>query len=195
VTRPRYRNGCYPKPMLVEQFLPLVACGMDFKITQITSAEMPELLKLIRELARFERLEHEVEATVASLRKAFFGPRPLAGALIARCDGKTAGYAIYFPTFCSFMGRSGLWLDDLYVRPEFRKRGIGRRLIEAVARVAKVRNCGRFEWIALNWNQNALDFYRRLGAKALNEWVLIRLDSRGLRRLVATGKKKIQAAR
>ena len=159
---------------------------MDFKIAPITPAEVPQLLRLIRELARFERLEHEVEATVTSLRKALFGSQPLAGALIARCDGKAVGYAIYFPTFCSFLGRSGLWLDDLYVRPQFRKRGIGRRLIEAVARVAAARNCGRFEWIALNWNQNALEFYRRLGAKAMDEWVLIRLDSRSLRRLVAT---------
>jgi GNAT superfamily N-acetyltransferase len=167
---------------------------MDFTITQITPAEVPELLKLIRELARFERLEHEMKTTGASLRKALFGPQPVAGALLARCEGKAVGYAIYFSTFSSFVGRPGLWLEDLYVRPRFRKRGIGRRLIEAVAEVAAKRNCGRFEWTALNWNRNALEFYRRLGAKALNEWVLVRLDSRGLRRLAATGRKRIQAA-
>jgi GNAT superfamily N-acetyltransferase len=167
---------------------------MDFKITPIRSAEVPELLKLIRELARFERLEHEMKATVTSLRKALFGPQPAAEALLARCDGKAVGYAIYFPTFCSFAGRPGLWLEDLYVRPRFRKCGIGRALIEAVARVAAKRNCGRFEWIALNWNRNALEFYQRLGAKALDEWVLIRLDSRGLRRLAATRHKKTKTA-
>ena len=181
--------------MLVEQFLPLVACGMDFKITPITPAEVPELLKLIRELARFERLEPEMKATVASLRKALFGPQPVAGALLARCDGKVVGYAIYFSTFSSFVGRPGLWLEDLYVRPRFRQRGIGRLLIEAVAGIAAQRNCGRFEWTALNWNRNALEFYERLGAKALNEWVLVRLDSRGLRRLAATRQKRIQAVR
>ncbi|HXI70294.1 MAG TPA: GNAT family N-acetyltransferase [Verrucomicrobiae bacterium] len=163
---------------------------MDLKIAPLTPAEVPELLKLVRELARFEKLEHEMKATVTSLRKALFGPQPVAGALLARCDGKAAGYAIYFSTFSSFVGRPGLWLEDLYVRPQFRKCGIGRRLIEAVAGVAAGRNCGRFEWTALDWNQNALEFYRRLGAKALNEWVLVRLDSRGLRRLAATARKR-----
>lgn len=165
---------------------------MAVEITEITPAQVPELLTLIRELARFERLEHEVEATVASLRKALFGPQSAAGALIAHCDGKAAGYAVYFSTFSSFIGRPGLWLEDLYVRPPFRKRGIGRQLIEAVARVAAKRNCGRFEWTALNWNKDALDFYRRLGARALDEWILIRLDARGLRRLAATKRKTPQ---
>jgi GNAT superfamily N-acetyltransferase len=166
---------------------------MDFNITQITPAEVPELLKLIRELARFERLEHEMKTTVPSLRKALFGPQPVAGALLARCEGKAVGYAIYFSTFSSFVGRPGLWLEDLYVRPRFRKRGIGRRLIEAVADVAAQRNCGRFEWTALNWNRDALEFYERLGAKALKEWVLIRLDASGLRHLAATGEKRSRA--
>lgn len=168
---------------------------MELKIAPITTTEVPELLKLIRELARFEKLEHEMKASVPSLRKALFGSHAAAGALLARCDGKTAGYAIYFSTFSSFVGRPGLWLEDLYVRPPFRKRGIGRRLIQAVAEVAAKRNCGRFEWTALNWNRNALEFYQRLGAKELNDWVLVRLDSRGLRRLAATGRKKIPAAR
>ena len=171
---------------LVERFQQALVSRMAVEITEITPAQVPELLKLIRELARFERLEHEVEATSSSLRKAFFGTRSAAGALIAHCNGKAVGYAVYFSTFSTFVGRPGLWLDDLYVRPPFRRRGIGRRLIEAVARIAVERNCGRFEWTALNWNRNALDFYRRLGARALDEWVLIRLDSRGLRRLGAT---------
>jgi GNAT superfamily N-acetyltransferase len=168
---------------------------MGFTITPITPAEVPELLKLIRELARFERLEHEVKATAASLRRALFEPQPVAGALLARYDGKAVGYAIYFSTFSSFVGRPGLWLEDLYVRPRFRKRGIGRRLIEAVAALAARRNCGRFEWTALNWNRNALEFYRRLGATALNEWVLIRLDSRGLRRLAAKQQGTLEKAK
>jgi GNAT superfamily N-acetyltransferase len=161
---------------------------MDFKITPVTSADVPELMQLIRELARFEKLEHEFTATPALLRKALFGPRALAGALLARCDGRAVGYAIFFTTFSSFTGRRGLWLDDLYVSPKFRRRGIGQALIKAVAQVAAKRKCGRFEWIALDWNRNALDFYRRLGAKPLEEWVLVRMDNRNLRRLAAAGR-------
>jgi GNAT superfamily N-acetyltransferase len=152
-------------------------------IAPLAHAEVPELLELIRELARFERLEHEVEATVESLEAAFFEAQPTAGALLARCDGKVAGYAIYFFTFSSFVGRAGIWLEDLYVRPEFRQRGLGRGLIEAVAQVGMQRNCGRFEWTALNWNEQALNFYRSLGAQERSEWILLRMDEAGLRKL------------
>lgn len=139
------------------------------------------MLELIRELARFERLEHEVEATVESLTESLFGNKPVAGALIGRMDGKLAGYALYFFTFSSFVGRTGIWLEDLYVRPEFRRQGLGRAMIEAVARIGAEKNCGRFEWTALNWNKNALDFYRKLGAQTMDEWVLVRLNAEGLR--------------
>ncbi len=158
---------------------------MDVTISKIRPARVPELLKLIRELAKFERLEDEVEATVASLRKSFFGRPPAAGALVAERRGELIGYAIYFFTFSSFVGRPGIWLEDLYVRPQFRRRKLGRRLIEAVARIGAKRNCGRFEWTALNWNRKALGFYRGLGARVMDEWVLLRLDASGLRRLAA----------
>ena len=156
---------------------------MDTVIKPITVAQIPVLLELICELARFEHLEHEVIATQESLRDSFFGPQPVAGALLAQADGEPAGYAIYFFTFSSFVGRAGIWLEDLYVRPPFRHRGLGRGLIEAVARIGAERNCGRFEWTALNWNANALEFYRGLGACAMREWVLLRLDADGLNRL------------
>ena len=152
-------------------------------IKPLASGEIPILLDLILELARFERLEHEVKATPESLQEAFFGPQPAAGALLARSGGVPAGYAIYFFTFSSFVGRRGIWLEDVYVRPAFRQQGLGRGLIEAVARVGAERNCGRFEWTALNWNKPALDFYNRLGARAMEEWVLLRLDAQGLRRV------------
>jgi GNAT superfamily N-acetyltransferase len=152
-------------------------------ITPVTRAEVPALLELIRELATFEKLAHEVEATVASLENSFFGPRPVAGALFARCDGELAGYAIYFFTFSSFLGRQGIWLEDVYVRPNFRKRGLGQRLIEAVAKVGVERNCGRFEWTALNWNEPALNFYDKLGARKLDEWVLLRMNAAQLSKL------------
>jgi GNAT superfamily N-acetyltransferase len=156
---------------------------MDIAIVPVTPAEVPTLLDLIRELARFEKLEHEVAATAESLNHSLFGPQPAAGALFARCDGEVAGYAIYFFTFSSFVGRAGIWLEDVYVRPPFRKRGLGRRLIEAVARIGVERGCGRFEWTALNWNERALEFYRGLGARVMNEWVLLRVSPAELRRL------------
>jgi len=152
-----------------------------WSIQPVAPEQIPSLLGLIHELARFERLEHEVGATVESLNDSFFGPQPSAGALLAHSDGQPAGYAIYFWTFSSFVGRRGIWLDDVYVRPEFRRQGIGRALIKAVARVGVERNCGRFEWTALDWNENALNFYRRLGARTLDDWVLLRTDAAGLR--------------
>jgi len=159
---------------------------MNLAINPIQFEEVPALLELVRELARFERLEHEVQATVESLREWLFGPGAVAGALLARCNGELAGYALYFFTFSSFIGRPGLWLEDLYVRPAFRQRGIGGALIRAVARIGAERNCGRFEWIALNWNKNALEFYRKLGAQAMEEWVLLRMNAEGLRRVAAS---------
>lgn len=159
-------------------------------ISPVARGEVPALLELIRELAEFEHLEHEVEATVASLEDALFGPRTVAGALLARCDAELAGYAIYFFTFSSFVGRPGLWLEDVYVRPAFRKRGVGRKLIEAVAQIGVQRHCGRFEWIALNWNERALDFYRGLGARKMDEWILLRMNAADLSQLGSGGKVK-----
>jgi GNAT superfamily N-acetyltransferase len=158
---------------------------MNFSIEPVKDSEIPEVLELIRELARFEHLEHEVEATGQSLNEAFFGGNAAAGCLLARQGQEAAGYAIYFFTFSSFVGRQGIWLDDVYVRPKFRQQGLGRKLIQAVAKVGNERNCGRFEWTALNWNKNALDFYQRLGARALEDWVLLRLNAEGLRQLAA----------
>jgi GNAT superfamily N-acetyltransferase len=149
---------------------------MDAAIAPVTPAEVPLLLELIQELARFEHLEHEVEATMELLEESLFGPRAVAGALLARCDGEAAGYAIYFFTFSSFVGRAGVWLEDVYVRPQFRRRGLGRGLIEAIGRLGAQRNCSRFEWTALNWNERALQFYRGLGARVLGEWVLLRMN-------------------
>jgi GNAT superfamily N-acetyltransferase len=157
---------------------------MNVIIAPATSADVPTLLELIRELARFERLEHVVEATAESLWQSLFGPQPAAGALLARCDGEVAGYAIYYHTFSSFLGRAGIWLEDVYVRPPFRQRGLGRRLMEAVVRIGVERGCGRFEWTALNWNKPALEFYRGLGARVMDEWVLLRVSPAELRQWV-----------
>ena len=158
---------------------------MDFTINTVTPSDLPELLQQIHELARFEKLEHEVQSTVESLNEAFFGPTAAAGALLARHGNDPAGYAIYFFTFSSFVGRRGIWLEDVYVRPAYRQKGLGRRLIEAVARVGVERRCGRFEWMALNWNRTALDFYEKLGATQLNDWLVLRLNAEGLARLAS----------
>lgn len=158
---------------------------MDAVVLPAAPADLPVLLELIRELARFERLEHEVEATLESLRESLFGAQPAAGALLASSEGEKAGYAIFYFTFSSFVGRPGIWLEDVYVRPQFRGRGLGHRLIEAVAKVGAERNCGRFEWAALAWNEKALEFYRALGARTMSEWVMLRMNSADLRRLGA----------
>ena len=155
---------------------------MQMAISRITKEDVPALLELIRELARFEKLEHEVEATVESLSESFFGPQPVAGALFARADGHLAGYSIYFFTFSSFTGRPGIWLEDLYVRPQFRQQGLGRAMMQAVARIGAERDCRRYEWTALAWNKNALEFYAKLGGRTLDEWVFIRLDAQALQR-------------
>ena len=159
---------------------------MDATIAPTTPDDVPVLLELIRELARFEKLEHEVEATVETLTASLFGPQPAAGALLARVDGQPVGYAIYFFTFSTFVGRAGIWLEDVYVRPEFRARGLGMRLIKEVARVGVERNCGRYEWVALDWNEKALEIYRKLGARTMDEWVMHRLNAEQLRRLAAS---------
>ncbi len=156
---------------------------MTADILPLTPEEIPALLEMIRELAEFEKLEHEMQATAESLHESFFGPRAVAAVLMARCEGKPAGYAIYFFTFSSFVGRRGIWLEDLYVRPDFRRHGLGRKLIEAVAAIGRENHCGRFEWTALNWNDRALNFYRGLGARVRSEWVLLRMDASGLQRL------------
>jgi len=159
---------------------------MDFQIRPLVRREVPVLLELIRELARFERLEDELQATFRSLNKSLFGPNRVARALLGRCGGEPAGYAIYFFTFSSFVGRRGIWLEDLYVRPEFRGKGLGRGLLRAVAQVAADHSCGRFEWTALDWNRRALEFYHGLGAAVMDEWVLFRMNSDGLRRFAST---------
>ena len=173
----------YPPGALVLWNRQWVESCMQFTIEPVKSPDLAELLEMIRELARFEQLEHEVEATVQLLDRALFGPTATAGGLLARQGQKAVGYALYFLTFSTFTGRQGIWLDDVYVRPEFRRHGLGRQLIAAVAQIGVQRDCARFEWTALNWNKNALDFYKRLGARTLDDWVLLRLNADGLRRV------------
>jgi GNAT superfamily N-acetyltransferase len=145
-----------------------------------TEADIPTLLVLIGELAEFERLAHEVVVTEASLREALFAERPVVETVIARVDGEVAGFALYFHNFSTFLGRRGLFLEDLYVRPAFRGQGIGRDLLVHVARLAAQRDCGRMEWSVLNWNRRAVGFYEALGARPVNDWTVYRLDRAAL---------------
>jgi GNAT superfamily N-acetyltransferase len=137
---------------------------------------------MFAELARYERLSDELRATEQTLSSALFGERVVAQALIAERSSLAAGYALFFPTFSTFLAREGVWLEDLFVRPSHRKAGVGTALLAAVAARAAAQG-GRLEWAALDWNELALGFYRRLGARTMGEWVTHRLDGKALSRL------------
>jgi len=145
--------------------------------------DIPVLLTLIRELAQFEQLIDQVTADENTLAEALFGSRPVAEAVLAELDGEPVGFAVFFHNFSTFVGRAGLYLEDLYVRPHARGRGAGRWLITFVAHVAVERNCGRFEWAVLDWNTRAIDFYRALGAVPMDQWTIQRVTGDALQRL------------
>jgi GNAT superfamily N-acetyltransferase len=146
------------------------------------------LLALIRELAEFEQLLDLVTADEATLGEELFGSRHVAEAIIAELRGEPVGFAVFFHNFSTFLGRAGLYLEDLYVRPHARRQGIGRALISFVANIAVERKCGRFEWSVLDWNTRAIDFYRSLGAVAMDEWTVQRMTGAALQRLGSSGK-------
>jgi len=154
-------------------------------IRSATDADITLILTLIRELADYERLAHAVTATEANLRQQLFGESPAAEVLIGEVDGEAAGFALFFHTFSTFLGRRGLYLEDLYVRPAFRGVGLGRHMMATLARIAVQRGCGRFEWSVLDWNTPAIAFYRRLGAVGMDEWTVQRLEGPALHALAA----------
>jgi GNAT superfamily N-acetyltransferase len=141
------------------------------------------LLELFGALAEYEHLEHELRTTAEQLSEALFGEHPAAEALIAEVGSETAGYALYFPTFSSFLATRGVWLEDLFVRPAHRGTGVGRALLAAVAARTRARGGERLEWAALDWNELALGFYRSLGARTMGEWITHRLHGDALARL------------
>jgi GNAT superfamily N-acetyltransferase len=157
----------------------------SFTVRPAARADVAAILAMIRELAEFEHLTHLCTATAAQLEQELFGADATAEALIAVSGGEPAGYAIYFHNLSTFLGRKGLYLEDLYVRPVHRHRGCGRALLIAVARIAAERSCARFEWMALDWNTPAIDFYEKLGAEQLKEWRLLRVTGDALRKLAA----------
>jgi GNAT superfamily N-acetyltransferase len=155
----------------------------DLTIEPATEADLPLIRALIGELADYEKLADEAVATLDSLRDSLFGSRPSAETLIARSGGESAGFALFFHNYSTFLGRHGLYLEDLYVRPAFRGRGIGRALLVHLARLALARGCGRFQWAVLDWNRPARDFYESLGALPHPSWVSYRIEGDALRRL------------
>lgn len=148
-----------------------------------TERDVPTILKLIRGLAEYERLAHEVEATTARVRVHGFGRRRYFETIIGRRGGKPVGFALYFFTYSTFLARPTLYLEDLFVLPEERGTGAGKALLRALARIAVRRGCGRLEWAVLDWNRPAIGFYKRLGAKLRRRWILTRLTGTPLRRL------------
>lgn len=143
------------------------------------------IIAFIRELAEYEKLSHEVVTDEAGLAAQLFGEHPRAEVLIAEVDGAPAGFALFFHNFSTFVGKPGLYLEDLFVRPDFRSLGLGKRLMLRLAQIAVERDCGRFEWSVLDWNQPAIDFYRSLGAIGMDEWTMQRVSDDALRALAA----------
>lgn len=154
-----------------------------FRIDPAVEADVPVILGLIRDLAEYEKLSDQVTATEADIARSLFGDPPRAEAVIARLDGAAIGFALFFHNYSTFLGKPGLYLEDLYVRPAFRGRGFGRRLLVHLARIAVDRGCGRFEWSVLDWNAPAIAAYRRAGAVPLDDWTVYRLTDDALKRL------------
>jgi len=157
-----------------------------FRIEPATERDLPLILRFIRELAAYERLEHDVTATEEILRTSLFGSRPAAEVVIAYADAEPAGFAVYFQTFSTFLGLPGVYLEDVYVSPAWRGLGLGRRLLAHVARVAVDRGYGRMEWSVLDWNELALDVYRKIGARPMDEWTVHRLVGAALSNLASS---------
>ena len=158
---------------------------MTDPIRKATPADLPDILQLIRDLAAYEREPDAVQATVESLYGTLFGPTPTAEAIVAEVDGEVVGMALYFTNFSTWSGRDGLYLEDLYVRPEARTTGLGKALLRRIARIAVRRGCARVEWAVLDWNAPAIDFYKSLGARAMSEWTVYRFDGDALARFGA----------
>ncbi len=155
----------------------------DIQIRPARPDDAETIVTLIRELAAYEKLEYEAVATADQLRNHLFGNRPYAEALIGEVDGRTAGFALFFHNYSTFRGLPGIYLEDLFVRPEYRGVGLGKGLLRELARLAVERGCGRLEWAVLDWNAPAIGFYRSLGARPMDEWTVFRLDGESLRGL------------
>lgn len=158
---------------------------MTLSIRPASSADLPLIAGLIRDLAKYEKLAHEVRFDEAVLHEKLFGPRPYAEVVIGELDGLAQGFALFFHNFSTFEGKPGIYLEDLFVRPEARGSGLGKALLAHLAILAVERDCARLEWSVLDWNEPAIGFYRKLGARLMDDWTVMRLDSANLARLGA----------
>ena len=156
---------------------------INLRIVDATVADVPVILEMIRGLAAYEKLGHQVTATQEMLRETLFGPRPGAEVLLAYAEQVCAGFALFFPNYSTFLAKPGIFLEDLYVRPEWRGKGIGRALLSRVAAIARERGCGRLEWEVLDWNAPAIGFYKSLGAVPMDEWTKYRVTGEALEKL------------
>ena len=154
-----------------------------FELRSATRQDLPVVLTLVRALAAFEKLSHEVVATEADYAESLFGARPAAEVVLAFEGNQPVGLAIFFENFSTFLGKRGIYLEDIFVTPEARGRGCGRALLSHIGRIATARDCGRIEWAVLDWNDPAIEFYRKLGAVPMEEWTVFRLTGDGIRQL------------
>ena len=155
---------------------------MEFRIIPATERDLPLILKLIKDLAEYERLAHAVDATEEILRDSLFRKR-VAEVVIGYAGDEPAGFAVFFQTFSTFLGVPGMYLEDIFVEPKWRRKGLGRQLLIHLAKIANDRGYGRVEWSVLNWNEPAINFYKALGAKPMDEWTVFRLTGESLRKL------------
>ena len=154
--------------------------SINVHLRAATIGDVSLILQLIHELAEFERLRHEVTVTASQLADHLFGAQRYAEVLLAFFNDEPAGFALFFHNYSTFMGKPGIYLEDLYVRDPFRGNGVGTALLTAVGKLAVARNCGRYEWSVLNWNKRAIEFYEKMGARPLSEWTVYRLKGQSL---------------
>jgi len=163
-----------------------VTTAGTLRIERATERDVPLILRLIKELAEYERMSDEVVATEDRLRRTLFGPRPAAEVVVAYAGDEPAGFALFFHNYSTFLARPGLYLEDLFVVPKFRGRGYGKALLVHLAKLAVERDCGRFEWSVLDWNEPAIGFYKKLGATPMEAWTIMRVTGDALRKLAAS---------
>jgi len=160
---------------------------MTLKIERATESDLPAIVHLVTQLAEYEKLAHAMVASEDDFRRALFGPARNIEALMAFADGVAVGFALYFYNFSTFLGKRGIYLEDIYVEPAYRGQGIGSALLKRLAKIAREEDCGRVEWSVLTWNQPSIDFYHRLGAVTLEDWRTFRLAGDALERLADRG--------
>jgi GNAT superfamily N-acetyltransferase len=173
--------------------MPLCLCGSypsllmpNFSIRPATEKDVPLIRSFIRQLAEYEKLSHEAVMTEETLRESLFGSRRYAEVLLGYADAQPVAFAVFFHNFSTFVGRPGLYLEDLFVIPEMRGKGYGQALLVELAKIARERKCGRFEWAVLDWNEPAIGFYKKLGAISMDDWTIFRVTGEALDRLANT---------